>query len=89
MSYETGSKFFPKRNGMLTVAELKRVLDDLPDDMVVVQGGSDHSYNALGILQVGVMEAEYSKKSHYFGEFYGEVSDPKNMERIDVLVIGE
>jgi len=73
--------------GYLTVGELKKLLKDVSDDMIVVQSGSDHSYYALGPEDVGVCEAEYLKKEDYFGEYYDDESMISGAVKIEVFVV--
>ena len=78
---------YPKFNGMMTVAHLKKLLEKIPEDTVLVTHGSDHSYDPLSVRAATLVEAEYVKSAHYFGEYYGDLHDPES-EVIKVVVIG-
>lgn len=63
----------------MKVAELKKLLADIPDDMEVVVSGNDHSYEYVG-RACGVIEVEYFPKYRHMAQYYDDEnkSDPKN-----------
>lgn len=70
-----------KFKGELTVGELKKKLEKLPDDMVVLTGSRDHSYRSVN---AGEEIALY--KDCYWGE-YGDEPLERGEEIVKVLVI--
>jgi hypothetical protein len=57
----------------MNIGELKKLIEALPDDMLVVMPGSDHSYN---VAHGGTAEAEVqrSRRGHvmWMAEYYDE-----------------
>jgi hypothetical protein len=65
------------------VGRLKKLIENLPDDMPLVTSSFDHQYRSV---TAGVGEAE-NLCGNYFNEYHGPefVSDSRN-EIIDVLI---
>lgn len=63
----------------MKVVDLKKLINDLPDDMEVVLSGSDHSYAKIGRFSA-IVKAEFFPKQKHFAQYYDEhnKSDPDN-----------
>lgn len=74
---------------MKTVGELKDFIRNLPDDLLIVTSGSDHSYN-LGVV-ANEEKAEFDPKTRTMPnmwEYWDEGNKNKKSNKvIDVLVI--
>jgi hypothetical protein len=71
---------------MKTVGELKDFIRNLPDHLIIVTSGSDHSYN-LGVT-VNEEQAEIDPKTKEMWEYYDEGNKNKKSNKvIDVLTI--
>lgn len=70
----------------MTVGKLKKLLNDLPDEMLVVIPSDDHSYSTV------VWAAELQIRSEQYGdnltEHYEEIPLRKGDEVITAVVIG-
>lgn len=69
----------------MRVEQLKTLLENAPNDAIVVVPGSDHSYKAA---EASVEVAEFNPKSNQMWEHYGvENFGAKSNKTIKVLVI--
>jgi hypothetical protein len=55
----------------MKIADLKKLIADLPDDMEVVVSGSDHSFHKAG-RGTGVVKSELHGKSEHMSHYWGE-----------------
>ncbi len=72
----------------MNIKNLKDKIKDLPDDMLVVISGSDHSYSKY--VSLATTTLEYDPKHGYLGEqnTNDETGSESGIELIEVLWIG-
>jgi hypothetical protein len=71
---------------MITVGQLKKELEGVPDNVAIVTTGSDHSYNK--VQSVSKEPAEIDPRTKEMWEYYGEGNKNKKSNKvIDVFVI--
>jgi len=68
----------------MTKAKLLRLLENVPDDAVILCPGSDHSYNTAG---VSVTTALYSPGDRSFSEDHGDDHMEPGDTRVKAVVI--
>lgn len=80
-----------------TVGELRQLIKDLPDNMIIVAPGSDHSYNLTNVQVVKAAEIKYhndkftdgTRGISYMWEYYDEGNRSLKSTKIkDVLLVG-
>lgn len=75
---------------MITVAKLKAILENLPDDAKVVLPGSNHSYKPVGVCEVADAEVKYSRLGNnvkYMWEYYGEQHRESLTTKIEKVLV--
>jgi hypothetical protein len=71
---------------MITVGQLKKNLDGVPDDVIVVTTGSDHSYNK--VQSASQEPAEIDPRTKEMWEYWDEGNKNKKSNKvIDVFAI--
>lgn len=70
-----------------TVGQLKKLLQDVPDDTLVVVPASDHSYREVSAsVTTAILDARYDHLSEDFGGGYEPEHD--DWKRINVVLVG-
>lgn len=70
----------------MTIKELKALIQDLPDDTLLLSGGSDHSYIRAHVSK-GTALAAYNDANYFYEDFGDEYKDNKKDKRITALII--
>ena len=76
----------------MNIADLKKAISDLPDDMLVVGPGSDHSYDMVsgGVAEAEIMRNKYGRVN-YMSEYYGptgQLEEGSTVEKVFVVGTG-
>lgn len=74
---------------MITVSQLKNMLENMPDDAKVVLPGTDHSYDLLSYCNLEMAEIKYNKFGavSYILEYYGEQNREALTTKIEQVVV--
>ncbi len=63
---------------MMTVGKLKKLIQDMPDDLPILAPGSDHSYMPISFFDD---TARYDKDENYYCEDHGdEQASPEELQ---------
>ena len=70
----------------MTVKQLRSMLNELPDDMVILKPSRDHSYTEL--YGCGVEYVTYSEKYRHWAEYWSDDSMREDEEKRSAFVVG-
>lgn len=79
----------------MNIKQLRDLIKDLPDDMLVVTSGGDHEYRAYTeayVVSAGQAAPKRMRRlptaeEHYYSEWYGQENAGEDEVEVKVLVI--